>query len=252
MVSIPGLFCQRRPDEFERRMDFALRIAPSINPVIQECHPTFHPRMPPHLSSPHVLSGNLFTTCTPAIRDITPPFIPITTPSSHGEAQRRPWDLRPSENQSTPSAQETPSKLSSPQAILHIIPARVPSCVIPACPERESIRQLKPCDLNHQKHQQTPKKLLFPHITLCASASLREARPSPSLHTSSRTATPLLPIQEDASMATHTTTPHMTEHGTPCSKSWDDDWIVEVEATEKELGRRCCGAHAPDGVRATA
>lgn len=47
-------------------------------------------------------------------------------------------------------------------------------------------------------------------------------------------------------MATHTTTPHMTEHGTPCSKSWDDDWIVEVEATEKELGRRCCGAHAPD------
>lgn len=48
-----------------------------------------------------------------------------------------------------------------------------------------------------------------------------------------------------------TNTPHLTELGTtrlgtPCSKSWDDDWIAQVEATEKELGRRCCGAHAPD------
>ncbi len=37
-----------------------------------------------------------------------------------------------------------------------------------------------------------------------------------------------------------------TTLGTPISNNWDPDWIDEVEATEKELGRRCCGAHAPD------
>ena len=38
-----------------------------------------------------------------------------------------------------------------------------------------------------------------------------------------------------------------TEMGTPISPKWDEDWIEEVEATEAEVGHRCCGAHAPDG-----
>ena len=37
-----------------------------------------------------------------------------------------------------------------------------------------------------------------------------------------------------------------TTLGTPISKKWDEDWIKEVEATETQLGHRCCGAHAPD------
>lgn len=37
-----------------------------------------------------------------------------------------------------------------------------------------------------------------------------------------------------------------TKRGTLISKKWDGDWIDAVESTEKELGRRCCGAHAPD------
>lgn len=39
-----------------------------------------------------------------------------------------------------------------------------------------------------------------------------------------------------------------TTRGTPYSKTWNDDWRAEVEATEDRLDRRCCGAHAPDGT----
>lgn len=38
----------------------------------------------------------------------------------------------------------------------------------------------------------------------------------------------------------------VTPLGTPISKKWDAEWIETVETTEAELGRRCCGAHAPD------
>jgi len=38
----------------------------------------------------------------------------------------------------------------------------------------------------------------------------------------------------------------LTKMGTPCSPSWEPVWIKAVEDMEQELGRRCCGAHAPD------
>ena len=37
-----------------------------------------------------------------------------------------------------------------------------------------------------------------------------------------------------------------TTLGTPISKKWDTDWIEAVNATESDLGHRCCGAHARD------
>jgi len=38
----------------------------------------------------------------------------------------------------------------------------------------------------------------------------------------------------------------LTSMGTPCSPTWEPEWIEAVEDMEQELGRRCCGAHAPD------
>jgi hypothetical protein len=37
-----------------------------------------------------------------------------------------------------------------------------------------------------------------------------------------------------------------TPMGTPCSPTWEPEWIEAVEKSEQELSRRCCGAHAPD------
>ena len=39
-----------------------------------------------------------------------------------------------------------------------------------------------------------------------------------------------------------------TKLGTPCSKKWNTEWIELVDKCEAELGHRCCGAHAPDGL----
>ena len=47
-------------------------------------------------------------------------------------------------------------------------------------------------------------------------------------------------------MIDKSTTSTTTKLGTPCSKKWDAEWIEQVNITEKELGHRCCGAHAPD------
>ena len=44
------------------------------------------------------------------------------------------------------------------------------------------------------------------------------------------------------------TDPQTTPKGTPYSKKWEPDWCQMVEETENLLGRRCCGAHAPDGM----
>jgi len=38
-----------------------------------------------------------------------------------------------------------------------------------------------------------------------------------------------------------------TSLGTPRAQSWDDAWLGFVDETEQRLGRRICGAHAPDG-----
>ena len=38
-----------------------------------------------------------------------------------------------------------------------------------------------------------------------------------------------------------------TTLGTPRAQSWDDEWLGVVDETESRLGRRICGAHAPDG-----
>lgn len=38
-----------------------------------------------------------------------------------------------------------------------------------------------------------------------------------------------------------------TSLGTPRAQSWDDAWLGFVDETEQGLGRRICGAHAPDG-----
>ncbi|MFP6583371.1 MAG: HGGxSTG domain-containing protein, partial [Candidatus Hydrogenedentota bacterium] len=66
---------------------------------------------------------------------------------------------------------------------------------------------------------------------------------------SGRTATPLSGIQEDITMSdTITQSTRTTQRGTPCSKKWEPDWCETVEATEDKLNRRCCGAHAPDGM----
>ena len=37
--------------------------------------------------------------------------------------------------------------------------------------------------------------------------------------------------------------PTLTRHGTPCARSWDEEWTAKVEATEKRLHRPVCGAH---------
>ena len=48
--------------------------------------------------------------------------------------------------------------------------------------------------------------------------------------------------------AQDTESPVTTTRGTPYSKKWELDWRETVEETENSLGRRCCGAHAPDGM----
>ena len=37
----------------------------------------------------------------------------------------------------------------------------------------------------------------------------------------------------------------VTKLGTPCSPQWTDSWVAKVEAVEKQMGRRICGAHSP-------
>ena len=38
---------------------------------------------------------------------------------------------------------------------------------------------------------------------------------------------------------------NLTTLGTPCSPQWTRDWCAKVEAVEKQMGRRICGAHSP-------
>ncbi len=42
-----------------------------------------------------------------------------------------------------------------------------------------------------------------------------------------------------------------TALGTPCAGSWDEAWLVRVEAVEEELGRRVCGARTMSGTPCT-
>ncbi|GMV94362.1 MAG: hypothetical protein AMXMBFR82_41400 [Candidatus Hydrogenedentota bacterium] len=44
------------------------------------------------------------------------------------------------------------------------------------------------------------------------------------------------------------TTPKHTTLGTPCARSWTNDWIATVDATESERNHRICGARLPDGT----
>lgn len=44
------------------------------------------------------------------------------------------------------------------------------------------------------------------------------------------------------------TTPKHTTLGTPCARSWSNDWIATVDATERDLNHRICGARLPDGT----
>lgn len=39
-----------------------------------------------------------------------------------------------------------------------------------------------------------------------------------------------------------------TSRGTPCARSWDDDWLATVEAAEQRLDRRICGARTRAAV----
>ena len=50
-------------------------------------------------------------------------------------------------------------------------------------------------------------------------------------------------------MTTTSETPtRSTTRGTPCARSWPDEWVAEVEATESRLGRRICGARTLSGT----
>ncbi len=44
------------------------------------------------------------------------------------------------------------------------------------------------------------------------------------------------------------TNPKHTTLGTPCARSWSNDWIATVDATESERNHRICGARLPDGT----
>ncbi len=44
------------------------------------------------------------------------------------------------------------------------------------------------------------------------------------------------------------TNPTLTNLGTPCARSWTNDWIATVNAKETELNHRICGARLPDGT----
>jgi hypothetical protein len=39
--------------------------------------------------------------------------------------------------------------------------------------------------------------------------------------------------------------PRFSSKGTPCARSWDDEWAAKVEAAEQRLDRRICGARTP-------
>ncbi len=39
--------------------------------------------------------------------------------------------------------------------------------------------------------------------------------------------------------------------GSPCARSWSDEWIATVNATESQLNHRICGARLPDGSPCT-
>jgi hypothetical protein len=48
-------------------------------------------------------------------------------------------------------------------------------------------------------------------------------------------------------MSTATTTaPATTALGTPCARSWSEEWIATVNATETQLNRRLRPRHSPD------
>jgi len=41
--------------------------------------------------------------------------------------------------------------------------------------------------------------------------------------------------------------PRTTARGTPCAASWDDAWVAQVEARERAMDRRICGARTIGG-----
>ena len=41
--------------------------------------------------------------------------------------------------------------------------------------------------------------------------------------------------------------PRQTSRGTPCARSWNDEWIAKVEAAEQRLDRQICGARTRAG-----
>jgi hypothetical protein len=43
-------------------------------------------------------------------------------------------------------------------------------------------------------------------------------------------------------------TPKLTRLGTPCARSWTQDWIARVDAMESQLNHRICGARLPDAT----
>jgi hypothetical protein len=44
------------------------------------------------------------------------------------------------------------------------------------------------------------------------------------------------------------TNPKVTTLGTPCARSWTQDWIDAIDAKESQLNHRICGARLPDAT----